>query len=92
MLVRSAFFTALCCVICFSTASAQTSPNTKSGVTFGGGVPAGGNPGPALPSSPHIPQNIGPGSTGQSGVTFGGGIPGGQDPGRTTPSTPSKRK
>jgi hypothetical protein len=81
-----------CAIACLATGAAQAGPNSKSGVTFGGGVPGGGNPGPALPSSSHIPQGVGPGNTGNSGVTFGGGVPAGQSPGPAVPSSPTKKK
>jgi len=66
-----------------------------SGVTFQGGVPGTGTPGPALPTRPTQPtppaNGLGPGSTGNSDVTFGGGVPGGFTPGPALPS-PSKKK
>jgi hypothetical protein len=71
---------------------AQPGKSGKSGVTFGGGVPGGQDPGPAQPLPPNRPADVGPGTTGQSGVTFGGGVPGGQDPGPTQPSVPTKKK
>jgi hypothetical protein len=67
----------------------------QSGVTFQGGVPGGGTPGPALPTRPTQPtppaNGLGPGYAGNSDVTFGGGVPGGFTPGPALPS-PSQKK